>query len=266
MQKQARAAGPGLPTGRVLVKARHEIICREGLEQLLDAQFPHLSRKWEEPPTDPPDWYLTLGATRFAVEATSITDQVSVGRRTLPSPSIMNSLAEFVDQIEHEASDEGILDGAYLVGLPPIPNLGEHRNELKSRFLSYIRETHNVESAPEHELGHVGNHRVSIAKLHSNSRYVAEMISLDVKSGHDAKAELAAYLTDVLTRKMEKLAAIEAPKILVVLDAYNYSHLGDWKQAMSSITMKSAFRAVVRVFPPEEPHFIWASTDWLSAS
>ena len=242
------------------------MICREGFETFLASSYPQLDRKWEEPPIDPPDWYLTIGDTRYAVEATSITEHLSVGQvDPVPSPAVMTSLADFVDEIEQTALDQEILSGAYLVSLAPIPNLREHKKVLLSRFLDYISDTQGVLSAPEKSLGYIHDNRISIVKMHSESKYVAEMISGGVKSGHDAQIELEAYLAEAIATKMGKLQGISDPLVLLILDAYHYSHLADWRRAIVGIPTKQAFQAIARVSPSAEASVVWPSNEWLEA-
>jgi hypothetical protein len=246
------------------MKRRHELICREGFDNYLSSRYPQLDRKWEEPEIDPPDWYIYIGDYLYAVEATSITEYMSVGQGDpVPSPAVMTSLTEFVDEIEQEAIDQGILSGAYLISLAPIPNLRKHKKELISRFLDYISNTKDVPSAPEHSLGKIHNNRVSIVKMHNRSSFITEMISGGVKSGHDAQVELEAYLADAIATKQHKLQGIGDPLVLLILDAYHYSHLSDWSSAIATISGKQAFQAIVRVSSTSEANVIWPPNEWL---
>ena len=175
----------------------------------------------------------------------------------------MTSLADFVDEIEQTALDQGILSGAYLVSLAPIPDLREHKKALISRFLDYISSTRDVPSAPEQSLGYIHNNRVSIVKMHSESKYVAEMISGGVKSGHDAQVELEAYPADAIDTKQRKLQGIGNPLVLLILDGYHYSHLADWRSAIVGIPGKQAFQAIARVSPTAETDVVWPPDEWL---
>ena len=248
------------------MKRRYEVICREGFDTFLASKFPHFDRDWHEPQTDPPDWFLTIGDTMFAVEATSITEQLSVGQEDpLPSPAVMTALARFVDEIEQAASDKGILSGAYMVSLAPIPNLREHKDELLSRFLGYISDTKNLPSPPEHSLGFIRNNHVSIVKIHSKSSCVAELISVCVKFGLEAQEELNAYLVATIAAKRHKLQDVSEPLVLLILDAYYCSDLADWRLAIMGIPERQAFRAIARVSPSDGTDVIWSTDEWLDA-
>jgi hypothetical protein len=159
--------------------------------------------------------------------------------------------------------DQVLSSGAYLITLVPIPNLREHKKELLSRFLDYISNTKDMPSAPEYTLGYIHNNRVSIMKIHSRSDYVTEIISGGVKSGHDAQAELEAYLTDIIDTKQRKLQIISEPIVLLILDAYNYSHLSDWEAAIARVPGKQDFQAIARITSGADADVVWPPEEWL---
>jgi hypothetical protein len=73
---------------------------------------------WEEvtQQNEPPDYYLSLDNTKFAVEDTSLTELVSVGTSSSLSHSIISMFfRQFVDKVESEAKAGGYLQGNYLV-------------------------------------------------------------------------------------------------------------------------------------------------------
>lgn len=245
------------------MKRRHEIICREGFQKLLRSYFPNSHQRWNEPDNDPPDWFLEFEDKIYAVEATSITDQIDVGDGSIPAPTVMHSLTSFVDELEQAAQDQGILTGAYLVALAPIPNLREHKQEFISLFLDYIFKTKDVESAPEKDLGYIRNNHISIVKLHSEAQYIGEMISTGAKSGHDAQEELEIYLKSAIQTKKTKLCHIHEPKILLVLDGFYYSEISDWSEALSGIEEKKYFELIARVSSPDGAQVIWNPNQWL---
>jgi len=245
------------------MKRRHELICREEFEAIVARTYPRAHLTWNEPEQDPPDWYLRIDNARFAVEATSITEELKLAGNAIPSPSASMALAEFIDNVEQAAKDLGVLSGAYLVSLCPIPNLQQHRDGLQSHFLQYISETRDVASAPERGLGFIGNHELTITKLHDDATYVAEAISFETKSGQEAQEELQRYLSAVLATKKHKLRNVAEPLILPILDAYHYSHIADWKLAVANISERSAFRCIARISPPNGSEVIWPGADWL---
>jgi len=247
------------------MKRRHELICRAEFETLLAKAYPHLKLVWDEPPQDPPDWYLQANGKRYAVEATSITEIFTLAGNRIPSPSVSVSLAGFVDYLERSARDRGILSGSYLVCLAPIPELSTHKAGLEDQFLNYIADTKTVPTADLLHLGFVGHDEISIQKIGPGGNYVAEAISFEAKSGSEAQKELHAYLEEAITVKTHKLRDVPQPRVLLVLDDFHYSPIADWRVAIKAIPSRNAFRVVVRIAPPNNTEVIWPETvDWLA--
>ncbi len=251
------------------MKRRHEEICRAEFDKLAKSIFPDILLEWEEVPQhlEPPDWYLTVGQTRYAVEATSITEYVKTPEAELSSASISASLSAFVNEVEESARQQGILSGAYIVSLCPIPDFPRNRAKFRNDLLDYIRQTQSLSSAPEHVLGYVEHQRVSITKAHAGDDYVAEMISFGAKWGGEAQQELTRLISDTLTTKARKLCDLSVPIVLLLLDAYNYSHLADWIPAVSMCTIKAHFSCICRIAPSDRSTILWAnSPEWPALS
>ena len=245
------------------MKRRHELISYQDFDSFLESNCNGIERNWEEPEVDPPDWFLTLGKTRFAVEATSITDLIDIGHTVVPSPAVKTALSDFVDELEDRANEAGILSGGYFVSLAPIPNLGEHKEELLSRFMQYIEDTQSVSSAEELNLDYIRNNYVSISKLNSDRNYIAEAIQFDAKWEGEAQVELTQCLNNSLETKKSKLEHIHEPKVLLILDAYNYSDIASWKDAIASIPSRDSFAAIARICPPDDVIIVWSSSRWV---
>jgi hypothetical protein len=91
------------------------------------------------------------------------------------------------------------------------------------------------------------------------------MISVGVKWGHEAQSELKAYLAAAIAAKEQKLQGIVEPHVLLILDAYHYSHLADWKHAIMDIPERQSFQVIARVSPSGGTDVIWQSSGWLDA-
>jgi hypothetical protein len=246
------------------MKRRHELICQTEFEKLFAATFPDLAFTWHEPEVDPPDWYLDVGESRFAVEATSVTEIFTLGGTQIPSPGVYVSLASFVNDLEETARSQGILSGSYLVCLSPIPNFPQHRASLESQFMAYIKDTQNLASAPLLFLGFIGNNEVSIQKVGGIEDRVAEAISMEAKSGGQAREELKSYLDAALATKTHKLRAVQEPTVLPILDDFHYSHVADWRTAIAQSPDRASFSAIVRISPPDDSSVIWPTdASWL---
>lgn len=231
-----------------MVKKRHEEISRTSFSAWLKIQ--NLSNKavWTEveQKDEPPDWYLDIGVNRLAIEATSVVDYLWEFDPPLPSFSVSASLVHLIDRVESIAKSKGPLNGAYLVSLAPIPNLRDNENWLIDELVSYVDRTRYQDSAEEYELGKLRSHTLSIVKFKSDREYVAEAISFEAKFEGQASEDLKEVLTMVFQKKEHSLREIEIPIVLLLLDAFKYSHIADWLDVISDIDIPSIFSYIFR--------------------
>ena len=245
------------------MKRRHELTTHQCFDMYLKENYPGIERIWEEPEIDPPDWFLTLGKNRFAVEATSITDLINIGHSIVPSPSVNFALSDFVDELETRAKERGILSGGYCVALAPIPNLHEHKEDLLSKFLQYIEDTQNISSPKELSLGYVRHNNISIRKFNSDQNYIGEVIQFDAKWEGEAKDALNEYLKNSLDTKKSKLEQINEPIVLLILDAYQHSDITAWKDAINSIPSRNNYAVIAWINLPDDVMIIWNTSEWI---
>src|SRR5215210_9100381 len=78
---------------------------------------------WEE--DEAPDYYLTTGAQRYAVEVTQLMETFQLGGRNQTPVSLSHSLKRVADSIESEARKRNILSGTYSLSAKAVENLGE---------------------------------------------------------------------------------------------------------------------------------------------
>lgn len=157
------------------MKQLHEETSKIEFDKYIRIIFPFSQPVWEEVENDPPDWFLTIDNTLYAVEATTIVELLGLKNNTLSSFSVSASLHNFVKSIESLAVKKGILNGTYIIKLCPIPNFSQHQRQLCKFFLNYIRNTRELPEADEKFDGYVGRNRISIRKLNNNENYVNEL-------------------------------------------------------------------------------------------
>lgn len=239
------------------MKRQHEEFTKSAFDTLLKRLFPPTAVLWEEVPQskEPPDWYLQIGSDRYAVEATSI--HISTLSGQMSSVRISAALHQFINQIEATAIKEGILTGTYAVSLCPIPDFPTVKEMLRQRLLDYIRDTQSVPSAPRADVWEVGYQSVSIQKLHSAEKSVAEVIFFDFKWECEIQQEISKYLTEMLEKKRAKLARVCEPVILLILDAYEQANTEQWLQAVLEIPSREAFHSICRIWPPNQATILW---------
>ncbi len=247
------------------MKQPHEERCKGEFDKLVRNIFPYSQIAWAEAKDDPPDWFLTIDSVRYAVEATTIVEFLASTGYKLSSVDISASLHRFVKSIEKSAIKEGILNGAYIVALCPIPNFARNRCKLHDDLMRYIRDTRDLPDADEYILGYVGHQRISIKKIHDNKNYVAEGISFGAKWEGDAQKDLAQFISQALSQKVDKLRHITDPIILLLLDEYHYSLIADWNSAINSCGNRVQFEVICRVVSDEPSTILWSrSSNWNS--
>jgi len=249
------------------MKRRHEEIAKAEFSALVEMLFPGAAIAWEEvqPSDEPPDWYLSIDGARYAVEATSVFEQIETKSGLLPSISVSATLHRFIDDVEATAIKEGILTGAYAVALCPIANFPEVKPQIKQALLEYIRSTRGAASAPRKGVAKIGHRTISIQKFHSKKKYVAEVISYDGKWEGEAQEEIFTLLTRIIDDKAIKLSAVPDPLILLILDAYNYANSIHWRNAISAYSSRARFECICRIAPIGHASVMYARhPKWLS--
>jgi len=219
-------------SNKKFMERKSEIICREGFSRFLLKTLDSKDIHWERVEDDPPDYLLTLFRQRlFAVEVT----EAKIYRKSIMDKEQVQEEKRFrsyhiryVEQIEQEAKENGILRGAYFIEFKfPLFKSSKYRNflsDLKKDCFQYIRETRHLNYAAKKEL-FLGNRWISsIEKVHQNKDIIYPtfgMRSARLQSPQNmqiVKNFLQGAINDKI-RKLEK-RSIKEPKILLLYDSY----------------------------------------------
>jgi hypothetical protein len=114
------------------VKRDDEELARSEFDQLLREQLGVIRPEWEEVDAEcePPDYYLSFDARRFAVEVTTVMEKVELQAGSYPSLAILATLKKTVDEIENRARADDFLRGCYVVSLSPLDDFYSQRASL----------------------------------------------------------------------------------------------------------------------------------------
>jgi len=232
------------------MKRSDEEHCRVAFDRFLEGENPASHREWCEVPADqePPDYYLTLGAERYAVEVTSVVEFVDVLPKPLSQITLNQSAERLVHKAEAIASRQGILSGAYAVYLGPIDNFAAHRESLLQAIVEYVRRTAALPSAPAATLHKGSGRHYDIRKVSATGSLIGLMFSEGAKWQVEARDELHALLRAAVTRKARLLCGLR-PACLLLLDRYLFADAGSWLHAASSIERNGLFSLIARVGP-----------------
>ena len=99
------------------MKSDTEELCRLRFDEFLQASLEFGSIAWVDvnQQDEPPDYFLHLDETTYAVEVTTLMGQVEVGKLKLPEIEVVASLWRLVEKVETTAKENDCLNGAYVV-------------------------------------------------------------------------------------------------------------------------------------------------------
>lgn len=219
--------------------------CKNAFDEFLKTHYQDSDIAWQAG-NEPPDYHLTLCGTKYAVEVTSLFQEIKLGDRTSSHLGFREAVLDFLKGIEQEARQKGILNGAYVVSYKPLNDFGKQKKSISNNIVAYLQATQSVSSAPAEKIVGNGHHAWDIEKYHSEKQYLTGT-TFDVKHEHEAVDELRVLLDKVLNDKVQKLAAISYPKILLVTDRYPWVERGDWNSCLPNSKLINEFHTIFLV-------------------
>jgi hypothetical protein len=224
---------------------RDEEFARESFSRALPRFGSSEPVSWEEG-TEPPDFFLNLGAERYAVEVTRIVGQIELGGRKESKRKSGALLQRFADELQVTALEQGILRGAYVLWLEPIPDFKEVAPLARAAFLDYVARTKSR-----------GLHW-SITKFHDEKTYLLATRS-EGTGGRlsEIVKDFPGLVNSAVESKAAKLSAINIPHILLLVDDYHYASADLWRHGILASPCQS-FHAIARVFQEFECQILYA--------
>ena len=149
------------------MKRADEEYCKDTFSIFLADRVGHGTFAWTEVPQnqEPPDYYLTLCGVRFAVEVTTLMEEVAVGATLrMPSTGISQALIKLCKDMEDDLRKRNILRGSYMLVLQPIEDLRNARPFIEERIVRYVERTRDDKAAAPEILLQQGRSRLSIRK------------------------------------------------------------------------------------------------------
>jgi len=217
-----------------------------------------------------PDYYLVIRGVKYAVEATTVMEMVTVGSTEFEWARIIHSLRDLVLEVEKEASNEGALSGFYSVFFSsPITNFAKVRAPIKERLLNYVRRTQADDSAPLKIIfdqpGEKGLHQectIEKSKI-SPSKICLSGPMIGFKWEGEIQQEVCSLLQAMVIRKAHKLSQVPFPKILLLLNAYPFLDSACYKQCVPTLTSLADFHTVFIVEDENRGYVLYTSgSDW----
>jgi len=225
-----------------------ELAAIEALSAWISARLPLLHHSWTAG-ADPPDFELTLGSTRYAVEVTRAVVPVNVEGKDLPFGSVAPAIRRLADEVRHSAERLGILSGAFVLGASPLHDLPDRWQDLVQGAIQYIADTRGLSTAPSRQLHRHRGAVWDIEKVHADKNFVEPMISFPARWEGEMRDDLARALADLSNRKRNKLSDVTQPKVLLILDSYGLADAELWCQVAATVDF-SWCAAAFRVHSP----------------
>ncbi len=226
-------------------KRRDEEFARAALHELIAQSTTAI--EWEPVTAGAPDYFVSIDGARFAVEITAVMEKIEIGGKRRPAAGISRSLFRFVDCVEKEAREAGILSGAYALSVSPVDDLSSRCADLKAHIFEYLKTTSSVDQAPRRFLYEGGGNSWWIAKFGPHKDCIGGLVGSGGKWEGEANQDVRALLAERVTAKERKLAGVREPAILVLLDVYHFADDNGWLRAISDQVRSSRFSAVIRV-------------------
>lgn len=216
-----------------------ELLCIKGLAEYLKDKIHCDDFFWTSEPDDPPDFWLTIGSIKYAVEVTSITKNADY----------FPHCKRLAKDIERQAIERGYLSGSYILDIlanPDIPKTdSKDWKEIVEKALMYINQTMNLSCAVKEILKKDFKGVLGIEKHLKNRDYVAVMHT-PARWQEDIKRELRELIQGAIKEKRKKLGSFEnyPEKILMLYDAYIFPDIMNVRQASNDIEETDWFHSI----------------------
>jgi hypothetical protein len=229
-------------------KRSEEEYARAAFHELLNELNKWSSIEWEPvaQAQEPPDYFLLLEGRCYAVEVTTIVENITVGTENRTRYGFEEAISRFIKRVEQRARREKVLRGMYAVSLTPLPSFALVKETLEQAMMDYIADTKDMPSAPERELL-ADESYCRIRKISLRLDSLEEVISFEARWEGDSKRELIGLINTALETKERKLRNIACAKILLLVDGFHYINGQGWREAVDYSSARHAFELICRI-------------------
>ncbi|HXV63934.1 MAG TPA: hypothetical protein VEK15_24760 [Vicinamibacteria bacterium] len=245
------------------MKRADEEYCKDTFSTFLARHFAGSQVSWSEVPQneEPPDYYLTIDGKRYAVEVTSLIDDVIIGESVrMSNVGARRSLVTLCEDMKRNLAERGLLFGAHVMTLQPIEGLRDLRPLIEKRVIEYVQRTRFEKAAAREVLVRKGRARIAIQKHHDQSDQLYWVISGGAKWEGQMRHDIARLLEEALRDKRRKLREVETPIILLLLDRYHHGSAEMWKDAADDSEF-GGFQIVARIWQ-DDTMLLHSSSSW----
>jgi hypothetical protein len=233
-------------------KSPSEKYCKNSFDKFLNNRLPNSAISWDcvEQKDEPPDFFLFVDGTKYAVEITILVQTVDVGtKEPHPIGKIQDELKKFIqNKVESVALDSGYLHGLYLVTFwKPIDSFTKVKTIIQKNLLTYIQDTQGLSNAPSERICESGRQMCKITKVHDKDNAVLMAGPGDSKFKSEILADACQLLNKSIQEKEHKLRNIFYPKVLLLHNKDIFCTVETYKACISSISSLVSFHTVFMV-------------------
>jgi len=230
-------------------KSASEDFCKNIFHEFLMKHLPNSAISWAsvEQKNEPPDYFLFIDGTKYAVEITIIVETLDIGaKEPLPIGKIQDELKKFIqDKVESVARDNHYLHGLYSVKFwKPVHSFTTIKAIIQCKLLTYIRNTQTLSDSPSELIYESGRQICKITKIHDKDNAVLMAGPDDFKIESEVLADACQLLNKHIQEKEYKLRNISCPKVLLLHNKDNFCTAETYKACISLIPSRISFHSV----------------------
>lgn len=221
-----------------------EIKCRDAFDLALRENLPSATLTWIDGP-NPPDFNLTIDGRSYAVEVTAMMRTLTMGRKPMSMPAVMQYLVDLVTDAEIRVRNANLLRGTFVVHCPrPIERMGARREELIAGIWSAVgflwsrpvgsSEVFYRQHGRDYEVTKVGNEGASL--------YLGGLTDSTWRG--EATSELTTLIEERLAAKRSALRDIPRPWVLLLDEQYPYADAAMYQEIETPPPTVHEFAAV----------------------
>lgn len=222
-----------------------EEFAKSQFDVYLQSKLTETSILWQDG-DEPPDYYLHMDKIKYPVEVTRLVEQVETPRGQIPKTGIDASARDIAQQVQKEAIQRGILKGKYFISFPyAYRDFYDSRKKLIIQILDFIDQTQPDIRVDIADIKIEGESYCLIQKTNNLENSVAVgAFQPSSKFELEAFNEGCQLLEKVINNKAKLLSKLDQPKILLIIDQYNFVEPENYLRCISKISAVSEFHTI----------------------
>lgn len=188
------------------------------------------------PGSDPPDYWFTVGGIRYAVEVTRLVQQQ--GRHSRYGSQAV--LERWVKELSRAAINRNDLVGRYALFLDHKVAESPHqvRRALRLQLLELLHQTRHLPVFHLRSLLTVDPWLARISKHSGEGASISLVTTGFTAWGADVEVNTRSILQRALATKRKKLAGVQEPLVLVLLNGYLLADAQTYERVMEDLDLK----------------------------